>query len=177
MASRMTQHIGRVISILLMGLVFALPARANETDLPKPTGAIVLTVGGDISRTNGPGVAQFDRDMLSELGLRQFTTGTVWTDGLQEFEGVPLAALLEAVGAEGGVMSAMAVNDYSVDIPVSDATPEGPIIALKLNGSNMTLRDKGPLWIVYPYDSDPAYRTQVVYARSIWQLDRITVRP
>ena len=39
----------------------------------------------------------------------------------------------------------------------------------------MSLRDKGPLWIVYPFDSNPSYSTEVTYARSIWQLDRIEV--
>ncbi|MEC8574513.1 MAG: oxidoreductase, partial [Pseudomonadota bacterium] len=39
----------------------------------------------------------------------------------------------------------------------------------------MSLRDKGPLWIVYPFDSDPAYQTEAIYSRSIWQLEEITV--
>ena len=39
----------------------------------------------------------------------------------------------------------------------------------------MTLRAQGPLWIVYPYDAAEAYRTKVIYARSIWQLDRLHI--
>ncbi|RYH00603.1 oxidoreductase, partial [Salipiger sp. IMCC34102] len=39
----------------------------------------------------------------------------------------------------------------------------------------MQVRDKGPLWIVYPYDDTPEYRSEVIYSRSIWQLDRIEV--
>jgi hypothetical protein len=37
----------------------------------------------------------------------------------------------------------------------------------------MSLRDKGPLWIIYPYDSKSDFRTEVVYSRSIWQRDRL----
>lgn len=37
----------------------------------------------------------------------------------------------------------------------------------------MSVRDKGPLWVIYPYDSDPALQSEVTYARSIWQLVRI----
>jgi hypothetical protein len=37
----------------------------------------------------------------------------------------------------------------------------------------MSLREKGPLWVIYPYDSDPAYRTEETYSRSIWQLNRL----
>ena len=39
----------------------------------------------------------------------------------------------------------------------------------------MSVREKGPLWVIYPFDSDPEYQTEVIYSRSIWQLDRIVV--
>jgi len=41
----------------------------------------------------------------------------------------------------------------------------------------MPVREKGPLWIIYPFDATNAYRTESHYARSIWQLERIDVRP
>jgi hypothetical protein len=44
-----------------------------------------------------------------------------------------------------------------------------------MDGNAMSVRDKGPLWVIYPYDSDAAYRTEVIYSRSIWQLDRLEV--
>ncbi|MGB1266126.1 MAG: oxidoreductase, partial [Nereida ignava] len=50
---------------------------------------------------------------------------------------------------------------------------DGPIIAYKQNGSEMSRRRKGPLWIVYPYDDKKSYQTETVYSRSIWQLDRL----
>ena len=76
-----------------------------------------------------------------------------------------------------GTLKAVAVNDYAVEIPVTDAVEGGPIIAWERNGSTMSVRDKGPLWLVYPFDSVPAYQSEVIYSRSIWQLDRITVEP
>jgi hypothetical protein len=39
----------------------------------------------------------------------------------------------------------------------------------------MSVRDKGPLWVVYPFDDVPAYQSETIYSRSIWQLDRIEV--
>jgi hypothetical protein len=71
----------------------------------------------------------------------------------------------------------VAVNDYLVEVPVTDAVDGGPIIAYAVDGAQMSLRDKGPLWLIYPYDSDAKYRTEEIYARSIWQLDRINVTP
>ena len=39
----------------------------------------------------------------------------------------------------------------------------------------MPVSDKGPLFIVYPYDSDPALHSQKFYGRSVWQLSRLIV--
>jgi hypothetical protein len=39
----------------------------------------------------------------------------------------------------------------------------------------MPLRDKGPLWIVFPFDSATEFQRESIYARSIWQLNRIAV--
>lgn len=117
----------------------------------------------------------YDRDALSEMESATFKTSTIWTEGEQEFTGVPLVAFLEAIGVSEGDLKATAINDYAVEVPVSDAVESGPIIAYSLNGEEMSVRDKGPLWIVYPYDSNEEYQSEVIYSRSIWQLDRIEV--
>ena len=154
-------------------LVAASPATA---ELARPEGPVILTVSGKITETNtDEGTAEFDLEMLRALPSETFTTTTIWTDGEQEFTGVPLNVLLETVGATGSTLRSVAINDYAVEIPVSDAKEGGPIVAYELNGETMSVRDKGPLWIVYPYDSATEYRTEVIYSRSIWQLDRIDV--
>jgi hypothetical protein len=89
---------------------------------------------------------------------------------------VELDDLLDAIGAEGETLRAIAANDYAVDIPVADAVDGGPIIAYLRNGEAMSLREKGPLWIVYPFDSSPEYQSELIYSRSIWQLNRIEVQ-
>lgn len=163
-----------IISILAAAfLARAVPAQTLDT----PSGEIVLTITGDIGLTNAEGSAVFDRAMLEAMGPVEFTTKTTWTDGPQVFTGVLLLDLLALLGVADGTLRATAINDYSVDIPVSDAVEGGPIVAYLLNGQPMSVRDKGPLWIVYPYDSQIEYRSEVIYSRSIWQLDRMEVRP
>lgn len=73
-------------------------------------------------------------------------------------------------------MKSIALNDYAVDIPVSDAVADGPIVAYLMNDQPMPVRDKGPLWIVYPFDSKAEYRTEAIYSKSIWQLSRIELK-
>lgn len=153
----------------------ALPTMILAQDLPAPTGEVVLTVSGDIALSNVEDTAQFDMDMLQSLPATEFVTTTTWTDGEQTFEGVSLHELLSLLGVESGAIKATAINDYAVEIPVSDAVVGGPVLAYHLNGETMSLRDKGPLWVVYPYDANADYRSEVIYARSIWQLDRLHI--
>jgi hypothetical protein len=127
----------------------------------------------DLAAPNGDVILTFDLEMLEALAATTIETSTIWTDGVHSFQGVSLAVLSERLGISGTNLRALAVNDYAVEIPLSDAVENGPIIAYKMDGKTMSVRDKGPLWIIYPYDSSADYRTEVVYSRSIWQLDRI----
>lgn len=144
-------------------------------DMPMPQGEVVLTITGDIAVTNADGALVFDRDMLAALGTESFETTTIWTDGTQKFEGVLLKTLTDLLGLDDGTLMAVAINDYSVEIPVAEVTANGPIVAHLMNGEEMSVREKGPLWIVYPFDSNSEYRAESIYARSIWQLDTIRV--
>ncbi|MGG7566199.1 molybdopterin-dependent oxidoreductase [Rhodovulum sp. DZ06] len=150
-------------------------AQQAPAPLPQPEGKVLLVVSGAIGVANVGGKAMFDRAMLEALGTESFTTRTNWTDGAVRFSGPPLQALMERLGVAGGVLMATAINDYMIEMPVADARAPGPILALEMDGAPMSVRDKGPIWIVYPYDADPAWRTEEIYARSVWQLDRLEI--
>ncbi len=144
-------------------------------DLPAPSGKILLTVSGAVPVTNVGETAQFDMALLRSLTPASFTTTTPWTNGQQSFTGVPLEVLLDRLEVREGKLLAKAINDYAIDIPLTDAVEGGPIVAYLHNGQKMSVRNRGPLWIVYPYDATEDYQAEVIYSRSIWQLDRIVV--
>lgn len=168
-------HLVRAAAIAVT-LLFAAPVFAADP-LPAPTGDVILTVSGAIDVTNTEGAAALDLDMLRAMSPVTVETTTIWTDGVQTFTGVPLNVLLDRLGANGTIIAASALNDYTVEIPASDAVDGGPILAYEANGTPLSVRDKGPLWIIYPYDSNSAYQAEVIYSRSIWQLARLDVRP
>ena len=141
-----------------------------------PSGETILYVDGAIKSTNVGAEAQFDMDSLTALPATTFTTSTTWTEGTPTFTGVPLKALLDSRGATGTTVSAVALNNYAIDIPLDSLTDDAPIVAYQIDGKPFSRRDKGPLWIVYPYDSNADYRTEMIYGRSIWQLQRLTVK-
>jgi hypothetical protein len=147
-------------------------ARAEAT-LPAPTGPVLLEVGGSIRLTNGGGTARFDRAMLNALPQTGFETASPWTEKPARFDGIAGSALVEALGAFGREVVAVALNDYRVTIPIADFAPGGLLIASKVDGQPIPVRARGPLWIVYPFDAKPAFRTELFYSRSIWQLRRL----
>lgn len=170
---RMTGALRCLALVLTLALTWSAaalvpPARAggaSETPL-------LLILGPDGSR-----LASVDRAALDALPQVAFTTTTIWTNGPQEFAGVPLAVLLDHYGIEAARLDLAAANDYTVTLPAEGIGPVHPVIAHSRNGAPMSLRDKGPLWLVYDYDSDPQFQTETIYMRSIWQLDRITAHP
>lgn len=169
----------RPFRLALAALAFSgvLSGVATAEDLPSPTGEIILDVTGLIGTTNGPDndpdKASFDLAMLQAMDPVEITTSTIWTEGVHSFTGVPLNRLVEVLGVTGGVLKMTAINDYMVEVPVSDAVEGGPVLAYAMDGEPMSVRDKGPVWLIYPFDGNSLYQSEVYYSRSIWQLNRI----
>jgi hypothetical protein len=173
----MLRSASRFLATSFFGTVVLVMANfAGAASLPEPTDKPILTVTGRITVTNKEGTAQFDRAMLEALGETSFSTNTPWYKGPVKFEGVPLAKLMDAVGATGESIVSVALDDYSAEMPMEDVREKGVILALKRDGEYITVRDKGPLFLVYPFDSDPDLRAQKYYSRSVWQVARIEVK-
>ena len=145
--------------------------------LPSLTEAVVLEVSSPLACAEAGQPIRLDVPMLEAMGPITLTTTTIWTEGVQEFRGVPLRRLLEQLGAEGETIDAWAVNDYWAEFVVPEMGEDWPIVAFLHNGKPMARRDKGPLWVIYPYDKGPEFNTEDNYARSIWQLERMEVLP
>ena len=161
---------------VFLAIVLGFPMNMSVAkDIPAAKGEIVLTVSGSIRGHNREGDAVFDMDMLKTMRPVTYKTSTPWSKGLVTYVGVLLRDVLAYVDAKGKMTHVYAINDYDIDIPVSDAVTGGPILAYEMNGAPMTVRDKGPLWIIYPYDSKREYQSDEIYARSVWQLARIVV--
>lgn len=154
-----------------------LPPRLEAAEaLPAPTGKVLLTVDGNIDAMNVGDAAQFDRDMLEAIGLTKLDTKTPWEEGVVHFEGPLFSALLDRIGAKGETLILRALDGYQVDVPMSDVRNYRMILAMKRGGKWMGIRNKGPIWVIYPLDDHPEINNEIYSSRSIWQLDRITVQ-
>ncbi|ASJ71580.1 molybdopterin-dependent oxidoreductase [Granulosicoccus antarcticus] len=181
----------RIINTFAGAFIFltlsSLSSHAQDLETPPP-GKVILTVSGAINASKEPGTAaqkdpsqqntvSFDRTMLEASGLTKIITETPWTKGLVEFEGVLARNLFAKIDATGKSVQARALDDYIVDIPIEDFFEYDVILATRKNGEPITIRDNGPVWIIYPWTDVSDLRRPQYYSRSIWQLKSLTILP
>lgn len=112
---------------------------------------------------------------LMALPQQSFETATIWTEGVIAFSGPTLKSVIDYAGVALGDVELYAINDYNVVLPIEKIGDSAPIIANRINGEPFSVRDKGPLWIVFPYDDGAEYNTEEYFALSVWQLNRLNV--
>ncbi len=170
MNSKTTSRMARLATAaLLMACVLS----ANA--LPPAEGRVILTLSGRVAEKNTSNAAVFDLAMLEKLPQRSFTTLTPWYQQPVKFTGPLLRDVLAAAGAAGSVLKAVALNDYQTSIPIDDLTKHDVILAHRMNDSLIPIQTKGPLFIVYPYDSKKELQSPLYYERSAWQLKSLAI--
>ena len=136
-----------------------------------PLGQVVLSIGSASAEPKKR--SDFDMAMLKRMAQRSIRTETPWYSGERTFSGPLLREVLAAVGATGKTMHMIALNDYVVEIPLADAQEHDVILAHELDGKPMSVREKGPLFVMYPFDAKPHLRNAVYFGRCVWQLRSI----
>jgi hypothetical protein len=164
-------HSARLFAFLLSLLCCVQSALA----LQPPTGKVILTISGKVGEKNTASAAVFDMAMLESLPQRTFTTLTPWDKQPITFTGPLLRDVLAAAKAGGSTLKAAALNDYQTSIPADDAQKFDIVLAHKMNGKDIPVKTKGPLFIVYPFDAKPELRSTVYFERSAWQLKSLNI--
>ena len=161
--------------VLLLAFCVALPAWAAQP-LVRPEQAVILTVTGNIERTNSNGKAIFDREMLDQLSQHGFFTGTPWTGQKHHFSGVLLSDLLNYLGAEGENVRVIALNDYHNDLSMNMVRKHPFLLSTRLDGEIITVRDKGPLWVMLPLSEHSEYDTKRYHEMLVWQVKQLDIQ-
>jgi hypothetical protein len=158
------------ISLILAGfLVLGAPFAAVP---PAAAADAVLTVSAA-----HPAAVTVDLDLaaLEQLPHHTIATSTPWTEGVSSYEGVLLRDLLRQLGVSGTTITLTALNDYAVTIPAADFDKYDVVLAYSRDGQAMPVRDKGPLWVVYPLDDHPELKSEETHSKMIWQVRRLEV--
>lgn len=157
-------------------LLVCLASSTYAEPIPIPEGQVILTLSGNIQNTQDGHTARFDLEQLKKLPSKTFNLQTRWDDEAHEYHGPLLSSILEHVGAKGSVLKLTALNDYSIEIDKPYIDKYQPILAWKSDGKTMSVRNKGPLWLLLPHDKYPELNDEFHTGRMIWQLSHIEIK-
>ncbi|WP_051539764.1 hypothetical protein [Sulfitobacter sp. 20_GPM-1509m] len=151
---------------LAAALAFALPATGFTQD-------ILSVIGSD-----GSPVKTYSMDQLDALEQTTYVTKNPYIDDTSEFSG-PLARVVLADAGQdmpdGAQLRVTAINDYKIDMPLTDFLDYDVIFATRRDGETMSLREKGPIWIMYPISDHAELEDDAINNRLVWQLKSIQV--
>jgi hypothetical protein len=162
-----------LVRILCVALGGALLLSASIAPLrPAAAADAILTVSAA-----QPTAVTVDLDLaaIERMPHHTIATATPWTTGVSSYEGVLLRDLLRQLGVSGTIIRLTALNDYAITIPTADVDAYDVVLAYSRDGQAMSVRDKGPLWVVYPLDDHPELRNADTHAKMIWQVRRLDV--
>jgi len=159
--------------LLIAGFAVVLACAGPAAAQTAPDAQAPIVVVDGKTATGAP--TSFTRADLEAMGATRVVTHTPWHDGAVTFEGVLGRTLMKRVGAKGDRVAIAALDNYTVSVPIADFEGHGVIFAYSLNGRPMSVEEKGPLFLIYPFDAEPAFANETYYSRSIWQIARITI--
>ncbi|WP_284381234.1 hypothetical protein [Litoribrevibacter albus] len=167
------KHIRFLFSFLPL---FFFPNPYIYADLSNPTDDIIVEVSGAITVTNADDMAIIDRDVINNLPRKSITTSSHITEVPVTYSGPLFTDLLTLLGSKGRTVVVIAWDDYLAEISVDDLDKYGVILADSENGKQLTLSDRGPLYVVFPFSDFPEIRNDLYYNKSVWQIKAIEVK-
>ncbi len=116
---------------------------------------VVLTLYGDM-QLDGRQYERIDYSLseLQALPQGKIITAHPWVSEPHQYRGPDLVLLLGQLFGHRRVTSLYleALNGFSVTVDWSQVAPFSPILAWQDNGRVMSRRNKGPLWLMLPFD-------------------------
>lgn len=146
------------------------------SEIPTPTGDIILTVTGNVGAKNDGDAVVMDLATIESVGLVDYKVHDPFEDKDVTFRGVLMSDLIALwkVADTAKTYHMIALNDYVVDIPASDFKSYPVIFALQQDGEYMPVSTRGPAMLVYPYGEFELDHA-IYNDRWIWQIKSIDV--
>ncbi len=159
--------------LLLCACLFWISAPAFALD--PPTGKVLLKVSGTLHAKNVGNEAHWDIGLLESLPTETIRTSTPWSEGVFEWQGIRIDVFLNAMGINSTAFTAAALDDYAIEFLEVDIAKYPVIIAYKQDANYISVRQLGPLRIIFPFDDYPELHTQNNLTMSVWQLNKMII--
>lgn len=145
--------------------------------IPAPSGDVILTVTGKIGTTNTDKAIQMDLKMIESAGLVDYKVKDPFEKKDTIFRGPLMSNLLDLwqVAKDATKLHIVALNDYVVDVPITEVQKYPVIFALQQDGQYMPISTRGPAMLVFPYN-DFTFNETVYNDYWAWQIKSIDIQ-
>ncbi|RBP75570.1 molybdopterin-dependent oxidoreductase [Marinobacter nauticus] len=124
--------------------------------------------------TDGKETLVLDRALLESFPQSVIETTSPYYDGTAEFSGPTLARVIEHFGSTGAsAVTLVALNGYKVSGSMKELMSLDAIVSTRQNGEPMSIRQRGPYWIMLPLSERPELDSEDFHRYMVWQLNRI----
>ncbi|MCF7353870.1 hypothetical protein [Vibrio sp. CK2-1] len=143
---------------LILMVVSTLAHSSHMLNLESPTGQQI----------------NLSREELETLPQTTFTTSTPWTKGVHTYQGPKLSLITDKFSSSINGIRIYALNGYSYDINTHDLQRYPFILALRQDEKVLSLRNKGPFWLLVPFDQNPKLLSHdKLQNQLVWQIEKI----
>ena len=134
------------------------------------TSGSYLNVSGDTC-----GSRSMDVGSLEAIGMHSFGTSVTWGRHRHVFSGLPLGVLLSYVGASGKSVRVTGLDDSRAFITMEDITATAPLLATRIDGYPIPRNERGPILLVYQFESFDAPHRDLLASQCVWHVCDIMV--
>jgi hypothetical protein len=117
--------------------------------------------------------AQIDALPLHSISLQ--LPMALGIEGFHQWRGISLQDLLKLADSPGEHLRIQALNGYYTVMPRSDVARYNPVLANHRDGIKLSIRDKGPFILIYPFQQYDELNQQTYMNRSVWQINEIHI--
>lgn len=143
--------------------------------IPVPAdGEVLFTISGLIGAPNVNDRIEMDMDVVESVGMVDYSVMDPFVDQQITYRGPLMSDLMAVwqVSPQATVANMVALNDYTVHVPMDILRNYPVVFAVQANGEYMSIEDRGPAMLVLPYD-DYTFDRPASDAYWIWQIKSI----
>lgn len=149
------------------------------TVAPVPAKAADTSLTLEIVFNNESESVSFSHLELDTLTQHSIETTSPYTEGSQQFTGPLLTTVLRRATnsdwSDQTKLTLTALNDYVVTTTVDKLRNSQAIVATKKGGVRLSVRERGPFWIMIPLSDRPELDNEDFHRLMIWQLSKIEI--
>jgi hypothetical protein len=132
---------------------------------------VLLKINSDVREVR----EQYTLSELLHLPQYEVRTNTPWTNEMHTYSGPYLEDVFALAGVRGNEITLYALDHYQISFNFESIKKYKPILALAVDSELLTVRTKGPIWVVLPLDDYSELNAALYHDYMIWQLVKINV--